>query len=57
MKHIDVRSAWMQDLRYRGSINFVKVNGNDNPADFFTKILDAKTYDTQHGRFVRDFSE
>ena len=56
MKHIDVRSAWMQDLRYRGSINFVKVNGNDNPADFFTKILDAKTFDTQHGRFVRDFS-
>lgn len=38
MKHIDVRCSWVQTLRDDSDINFVKIAGTDNKADFFTKI-------------------
>ena len=39
MKHIDIRGAWVQQLRDKGEIEIVHVPGTKNPADFFTKIL------------------
>ena len=38
MKHIDLRSDWVQTMRSTGRIEFVKIPGEDNLADFFTKI-------------------
>ena len=42
MKHLDVRLGWIQQIRERGQISLLKVNGPSNPADFFTKVM-AKT--------------
>lgn len=39
MKHIDIRSAWVQQLRNAGEIELQHVPGTENKADFFTKIL------------------
>ena len=39
MKHIDLRSAWIQMLRNKKIVNIIKVPGTENGADFFTKLL------------------
>ena len=39
MKHIDLRQAWIRQLMDRGIVNVVKVDGTENRADFFTKVL------------------
>ena len=38
MKHLDLREAWVQQLRDKEVVDYYKVVGTDNPADFFTKI-------------------
>ena len=38
LKHIDLRLAWVNQLRDHSRVEFVKVIGTENPADFFTKI-------------------
>ena len=37
MKHIDIREAWVQTLRDK-RITFKRIPGEQNKADFFTKI-------------------
>ena len=39
MKHIDVRMAWVKELRNRNLVTFERVPGTENLADFFTKLL------------------
>ncbi len=39
MKHLDLRSAWIREMKESRQVRLVKVNGLDNLADFFTKIL------------------
>ena len=39
MKHIDVRRAWIKQLRDRDFVRFMRVPGTENLADFFTKLL------------------
>ena len=39
MKHIDLRSAWVEQLRDTEKIGTVQTPGTSNPADYFTKIL------------------
>ena len=39
MKHLDLRAAWIQEMKTCGKIQLVKVDGGSNDADFFTKIL------------------
>ena len=41
MKHLDLRSAWIQEMKTCGKIQLIKVDGVSNDADFFTKILPA----------------
>jgi len=41
MKHLDLRSAWIQEMKNCGKIQIIKVDGTANDADFFTKILPA----------------
>lgn len=37
-KHINLRMAWVKNLRQPYQIDFTKVLGTENPADLFTKI-------------------
>jgi hypothetical protein len=39
MKHLDLRQAWIQQVRDRSTAEFIKVDGTANKADFFTKLL------------------
>ena len=41
MKHLDLRTAWIQEMKNCGKIQLIKVDGTSNDADFFTKILPA----------------
>ena len=38
LKHINLRLSWVRQLRDNSKVDFYKVLGTDNPADFFTKI-------------------
>ena len=42
MKHIDIREAWVQQIRDNKEISILKICGKKNPSDFFTKVM-AKT--------------
>jgi C4-dicarboxylate transporter len=44
MKHLDVREAWIRDLRNKDLLTLIKVWGKVNPADFYTKLLPASEY-------------
>ena len=48
MKHIDIRSEWVQLVRDRHQFEYVKANGNKNPAGMFTKLLDRSEFDVYH---------
>ena len=41
MKHIDLRKEWVQTLRNKEELEFKRVLGTENTADFFTKIQPA----------------
>ena len=38
LKHINLRESWVRQLRDQSKVEFIKVLGTENPADFFTKI-------------------
>ena len=42
MRHIDVKDLWLQEAVCRGRIRMEKVSGKENPADIFTKFLNAQ---------------
>jgi hypothetical protein len=44
MKHIDIRDAWVQQLRDRKKAEFRRIPGVDNAADFFTKLLNKPNF-------------
>ena len=50
MKHIDARLAWVQSLRDKEVVRLVKVAGEDNPADFYTKLMPAVEFRKQLAR-------
>ena len=39
MKHIDIRAAWVQQIRDKKQIQISKIAGTKSPADFFTKLM------------------
>jgi 3D (Asp-Asp-Asp) domain-containing protein len=39
MKHIDIRSDWVRDVRDRSQTDLYRVDTKDNGADFFSKIM------------------
>ena len=41
LRHIDTQSLWTQQRVRDGTIELVKVRGEDNPADLFTKHLQS----------------
>ena len=48
MKHIDIRSEWVQLVRDRHQFEYEKVDGKRNPADVLTKLLDRSEFDVYH---------
>ena len=52
MKHIDICKGWVQQLRDRKAVEFVKVDGKDIKADFMTKLLDRVEYNRQYTSLV-----
>ena len=42
MRHIDTQCLWIQQRVRDGTIELVKVRGDDNPADLFTKHLQSR---------------
>ena len=45
IRHLDTADLWIQERLRNKDIELVKVLGTDNPADAFTKYLDAATMD------------
>ena len=44
MKHIDIRSAWVAQVRDRHNFRFDKVAGTANEADAMTKLLEGSEF-------------
>jgi hypothetical protein len=57
MKHIDMRHAWIQQLRDQDTCNVVKVPGEENNSDFFTKLLGKQAYATHEATLMTDLSK
>ena len=53
MKHIDLRSDWVRMLHDRQEVDIIKVDGTENPADFFTKMLGPSEFAIGLGRVMR----
>jgi hypothetical protein len=47
MKHIDARLEWVQSLRDKNVVRLIKVDGFDNEADMYTKILTPPEFKRQ----------
>ena len=45
IRHLDTSLLWVQQKKERGDIEYHKVLGSDNPADLWTKNVDAKLRD------------
>ena len=58
MRHIEVKDLWLQEAICRSRLKVVKIKGEENPADVFTKYLSAVDTELQCARMnvelVRD---
>merc|ERR1711989_157497 len=43
LRHVRIGHLWVQELAERRDVRYVKVRGDANPADLFTKHLSAAT--------------
>ena len=53
LKHINLRVAWVRQLRDHSQVEFVKVLGTDNPANFFTKIQGYPAFKEAEERMMK----
>ena len=44
MKHLDMKSRWIRMLRDRKEVDTMKVQGEQNEADFFTRIFAGQAF-------------
>ena len=58
MRHIEVKDLWLQEAICRSRLRVIKIRGEENPADVFTKYLSAADTELQCARMnvelVRD---
>ena len=52
MKHLDIRSGWIQQLRDRSIAEFIKVDGKLIAANFMTKLLNRVEFDQEYKRLA-----
>ena len=44
----------MMSMRNRNEINFIRIPGTENEADFFTKVLTGSELKNHAGRMMKD---
>jgi len=44
MKHLDMRRCWIQLVKNRAIVEYIKVASKDNEADIFTKIFEKMEF-------------
>jgi hypothetical protein len=49
LKHIDLRRAFVSQLRDTSEIEVLKILGTENPANFFTKVLSGAEFKREGG--------
>ena len=49
LKHIDLRRAFVEQLRDTSEIEVLKILGTENPANFFTKVLSGAEFQREGG--------
>ena len=52
MKHLDLRDQWIQQMRTKDIVDYFKVEGVNNLADFFTKIHHGADFKTFQDRLM-----
>ena len=57
VRHIEVKSLWLQESVCRGRLRIEKISGIVNPADIFTKYLSARDSEAQCSRCRASASE
>ena len=50
MRHIEVKDLWLQEAICRSRLRVIKIRGEENPADVFTKYLSAADTELQCAR-------
>ena len=50
MRHLEVKSLWLQEAICRKRLKIEKVRGKENPADLFTKYLNYQEAEDQCSR-------
>jgi len=53
LKHINLRLAWVQQIRDRSMVEFEKVPGTENPADLFTKLQGLPTFKKMESQLMQ----
>ena len=53
LKHINLRLAWVQQIRDRSLVEFVKIPGVDNPADLFTKVQGLQVFKEMESKLMK----
>ena len=58
MRHMEVKDLWLQEAICRSRLKVIKIKGDENPADAFTKYLSAADTEMQcarmNGELVRE---
>ena len=57
MRHIDIGLLWIQQAAAEQRLKYAKVLGKDNPADLYTKFLDATTNESHVRRLDYYFAQ
>ena len=53
LKHINLRLAWVQQIRDRSLVEFVKIPGVDNPSDLFTKVQGLQVFKEMEAKLMK----
>ena len=55
VRHLAVADLWIQQAARAGRVSYVKIPGQLNPADMFTKAVDKEAME-RHSRFIGERS-
>ena len=53
LKHINLRLAWVKQIRNRSLVEFEKIPGTENPADLFTKIQGLSVFQQMEAQLMK----
>ena len=53
LKHINLRLAWVQQIRNRSLVEFEKIPGTENPAHLFTKVQGLSVFQQMEAQLMK----